>query len=82
MPLSSPLCTIEAIKLVYDKTIDFPWDDDDELEKMEFHAANGGSLDGCVLAVVGIAIRTKNPSALDHANPMSQFNRKGFYSGA
>ena len=74
--------TVKAINTVFADTIRFPWGDTPALERMsrEFYAANRGSLDGCVLAVDGIAIKLQKPTSLDTMNPNQYYCRKGFHA--
>jgi hypothetical protein len=74
--------TVKAINTVFADAIRFPWGDTPALERMsrEFYAANGGSLEGCVLAVDGIAIKIQKPSSLDTSNPNQFYCRKGFHA--
>ena len=74
--------TVKAINTEFADAIRFPWGDTPALERMsrEFYAANGGSLEGCVLAVDGIAIKIQKPTSLDTSNPNQFYCRKGFHA--
>jgi hypothetical protein len=74
--------TVEAINTVYADEIRFPWGDTPALARMsqEFYAANGGSLERCVLAVDGIAIKVQKPTSLDTMNPNAFWCHKGFHA--
>ena len=74
--------TVAAINNTNDYDITFPWGDVAELEKMsqEFFHLNNESLEHCVLAVDGIAIKIAKPTQLDTPNPSHYYSRKGFFA--
>ena len=74
--------TVAAINNTNDYDITFPWGDVAELEKMsqEFFHLNNESLENCVLAVDGIAIKIAKPTQLDTPNPSHYYSRKGFFA--
>ena len=70
--------TIEALDDVLDD-IGFPIDNDFELEEMRqsFNVKNNGVLDGIVMAIDGIIIRTRCPTKKEVKDPKSYAHRKG-----
>ena len=56
--------------------------DPGELEKMSriVHNRNGGTLDGCIGALDGMAVKITKPSKKDASNALSYLNRKGYFS--
>ena len=74
--------TLMAIKNLFDGTISFPWGDEDACEKLAegFYAANGHSLNGCVLAIDGLLVKQICPDVYDETDSRNYFARKGFYA--
>lgn len=74
--------TIMAINKVFDDTISFPWGNEDACVKLAegFYAANGRSLNGCVLAIDGLLVKQICPDAYDETDSRKYFARKGFHA--
>ena len=74
--------TIMAINKVFDDTISFPWGNEDACVKLAegFYAANGRSLNGCVLAIDGLLVKQTCPDAYDETDSRKYFARKGFHA--
>ena len=74
--------TLMAINNVFDDTISFPWGDEDACVKLAdgFYAANGRSLNGCVLAIDGLLVKIACPDAYDETDSQKYYTRKQFYA--
>jgi hypothetical protein len=74
--------TIRALNNVLGDTISFPWGDEDACVKLAdgFYAANGRSLNGCVLAIDGLLVKIACPDAYDETDSQKYYTRKHFYA--
>lgn len=72
--------TIKALDSIL--TLGFPLNKEDELKRLseEFYAQSDGVLDGCVMAIDGLAIRTRQPLKTEVRNVNAYRCRKGGFA--
>ena len=70
--------TVDAIHTSPELRIQFPWDDDEAMSKLEkgFSNLSHGKLRGCVFALDGLCIHIKCPIGV--SNPRDYYNRTVF----